>query len=142
MRWVQPIGSAAFNASVIPPRGLHLDNQSFHALLGLFVQVGKVCPEFTGQNQIVEPDGVVFLKAVPMHTAPFTDGAGFILQLQVRDEVVPGANVIDIHGQASSACFVPPFYRSVLLLSNLSQRKNCAFTSFKMQAQIPYFTRK
>jgi len=29
------------------------------------------------------------------------------LQLQIRDEVVPGANVIDIHGQASFDWFVP-----------------------------------
>jgi len=38
--------------------------------------------------------------------------------------------------------FVFPFYRSVLLLSNLSQYKNCACTSNEMQAQIPYFNVK
>ena len=31
--------------------GLHLGDQGFHALVGLFIQVGKVCPELAGKDR-------------------------------------------------------------------------------------------
>ena len=58
--------------------GYQLGNQGFQALLGLLVHVGKICPKIAGQNQVVEPDGVVFFEIVPVHTAPFADGTGFL----------------------------------------------------------------
>jgi len=84
-----------------------LSNQGFHALQGLLIQVGKVCPEVAGQNQIVEPDRMVFFEVIPVHTAPLADGPGFLRQIQIRDEVIPGADVRDILGQASFDWFVP-----------------------------------
>jgi len=48
-----------------------------------------------------------FLEVVPVHTAPFSDGAGFLRQLQIRDEEVSGVDVRDVLGQASFDRFAP-----------------------------------
>ena len=40
--------------------GFQSGNQGFHALLGLLIQVGKVCPEIAGQNQIIKLNGMVY----------------------------------------------------------------------------------
>jgi hypothetical protein len=85
---------------------------------------------------------MVFFEIIPVQTAPFADGAGFLRQLQIRDEVIPGAGIRDIHSLASFDWFLLGFYRSAFYLSNLSQRKTAPALLSKMQAQIPYFTVK
>ena len=40
--------------------GLRLGDQGFHTFLDLLVQIGKVCPEVAGQNQVVKLDWMVF----------------------------------------------------------------------------------
>ena len=39
----------------------------------------------------------MLFEIVPVHTAPFADWTGFFFQLQIRDEVVPGADVWNVH---------------------------------------------
>lgn len=70
-------------------------------MMRLFVQVGKICPEGAGEDELIVSNGVTRFQVAAVHSAPFADGAGFLGQFQIGDAVVTCECVIDLHNQSS-----------------------------------------
>lgn len=76
-------------------RLLHLRDDTRQPVSGLFVQVSKICPEFSRQKQGIVLTGPVFLQKRLVHPAPPSNGATFLRQLQIGDVVVSYQRVAD-----------------------------------------------
>ena len=74
---------------------LHLRDDTLQSVSGLFVQVSKICPEFSRQKQCIVLAGPVFLQKRLVHPAPPSNGAAFLRQLQIGDVVVSHQRVAD-----------------------------------------------
>ena len=73
----------------------HLQDDTRQPVSGLFVQVSKICPEFSRQKQYIVLAWPVFLQKRFVHPAPPSNGAAFLRQLQIGDVVVAHQSVAD-----------------------------------------------
>ena len=76
-------------------RILHLRDDTRQPVIGLLVQVSKICPEFSRQKQFIVLAGPVFLQKRLVHPAPPPNRAAFLRQLQIGDVVVSHQRVAD-----------------------------------------------
>ena len=81
----------------------HLFHDSVKPFLCLFIQIGKIRPEFPGQDKTAVPGRVVFFQISPVQASVFPNKAVFLRQFQVRDIVIPDKDIIN-------AIFVYPFW--------------------------------
>ena len=75
-------------------RILHLRDDTRQPVIGLLVQVSKICPEFSRQKQFIVLAGAVFLQKRLVHPPPPPDGAFFLRQFQVGDVVVSNQRIM------------------------------------------------
>ena len=69
-------------------RYLHLLNNQGQTLLCLLVQIGKISPELTLQNQVIESHRVMLFQILSVHPSVFSDSAFLTGKLQSRNVVI------------------------------------------------------
>ena len=75
-------------------RYLHLLNNQGQTLLCLLVQIGKVSPELSFQNQIVKSHRAMLFQILQVHPPIFSDRAFLIGKLQIRNVVISCQHII------------------------------------------------
>ena len=75
---------------------LHLLNNQGQTLLCLLVQIGKISPELSFQNQIVKSHRAMLFQILSVHPPIFSDRPFLMGQLQIRDIVISNQYVFDI----------------------------------------------